>query len=158
MAVAKPREYHEHPQAVVFVVSDVNPGYRLVEAARTHIARFQAEQPERFATLGMTVEEAARVEAGCFLDHVHELDRTNPGYLDALGTTPEAHAAGLLAPGLTIDESVAAGLLRAAEGRYIQGCATREDLVELGHSPEEIDTLLAEQLEDQQVSACASSS
>lgn len=157
MPAASPREYPEPPQPSGLVVSDVASSPRLAQIARARIARFQVAQPERFADLGMTVEEAARVEAGCFLDHVHELDRAIPGHLAALGTTAEAHAAALLEPGLTIGASVAAGLLPAAEGRYLQGCATREDLVELGHSAEEITAILAEQLEDEQASACASS-
>jgi hypothetical protein len=44
--------------------------------------------------------------------------------------------------------------MSAAEGRYLQFRATREDLVELGHSPDEIETIL----EEQRAYACASSS
>jgi hypothetical protein len=157
MAAATSRDYPERTQPLGLVVSDVVPGPRLAAAARSHLARFQADSPEGFSLLGMTAEEAARVEASSFLQHVLALDRALPGYLDALGTTAEAHAQDMLDPGMTVDESVAAGLLGAAEGRYLQGRATREDLLELGCSAEEIEALLAEQAEDEQASACASS-
>lgn len=86
--------------------------------------------------------------------YAEHLQATQPEHFASLGTTREAFATQFAEPGLTIDESVAAGHMSAAEGRYLQFCATREDLIELGHSPEEIDSIL----EDQRSHVCASSS
>jgi hypothetical protein len=79
---------------------------------------------------------------------------TQPEYFAGLGVSVEEFAARFAEPGHTIDESVAAGEMSAAEARYLQLRATREDLVELGYSPEEIEAIL----EDQRAYACASSS
>ena len=86
--------------------------------------------------------------------YAEHLQATQPEHFASLGSTLEELAARFAEPGLTIDESVAAGHMSAAEGRYLQFCATREDLVELGHSPEEIDAIL----DEQRAHACASSS
>jgi hypothetical protein len=86
-----------------------------------------------------------------YAEHLRE---AQPAYFAALGATVEELAARFAEPGLTIDASVAAGQLGAAEGRYLQFRATREDLVALGHPLDEIDAIL----EEQRAHACASSS
>jgi hypothetical protein len=86
--------------------------------------------------------------------YAEHLQATQPEHFATLGSTIEELATQFAEPGLTIDESVAAAYMSAAEGRYLQFCATREDLVELGHSPDEIDVIL----EEQRAHACASSS
>jgi hypothetical protein len=86
--------------------------------------------------------------------YAEHLRAVQPEYFASLGVTVEEFAVQFAAPGLTVDESVAAGHMSAAEARYLQFRATREDLVELGHSPEEIDVIL----EEQRAHACASSS
>jgi hypothetical protein len=86
--------------------------------------------------------------------YAEHLQATQPEFFASLGATVDDFAARFAEPGMTVDESAAAGHISAAEGRYLTFCATREDLVVLGHSPEEIDAVLA----DQQARACASSS
>lgn len=105
-----------------------------------------APASERAAAGGRTIELGRLV--------AEHLRATQPAEFAALGVTVEEYAREFAEPGLTIDESVAAGHMSAAEGRYIQFCATREDLIELGHTPEEIDEIL----EEQRARACASSS
>lgn len=99
-----------------------------------------------------TASSGRTIQLGrAYAEHLLE---TQPEYFATLGVTVEDFAARFAAPGLTIDESVEAGGLSAAEGRYLQFRATREDLVVLGHAPEGIDAILAEQRDH----ACASSS
>lgn len=86
--------------------------------------------------------------------YAEHLLATQPEEFARLGVTVEQYATEFAESGLTIDESVAAGYMSAAEGRFIQFCATREDLIELGHTPEEIEEIL----EEQRQRACASSS
>jgi len=88
-----------------------------------------------------------------FLLYAQEVERGHPEHLSSLGMSAREYAAAMAAPGPTIDESVEAGLMTAEEGRFIQGQATRDDLVLLGYSPDEIRVILA----DQQARACASS-
>ncbi len=88
-----------------------------------------------------------------FLEHARTLAREHPEHLAALGQTAEQYAQEMAEPGLTIEESVAAGWMSAAEGRFIQGNATAEDLIALGHSSAEVEEILL----DQRVRACASS-
>ncbi len=73
-----------------------------------------------------------------FLPYAQKLEREHPEHLRAIGMTAEDYAAALAEPGLTLDESVAAGLMSAEEARFLLGEATREDLVLLGYSPEEM--------------------
>jgi hypothetical protein len=87
------------------------------------------------------------------LDEARRIEREHPAHLAALGMNAEQYARGMMGPSLTIDESIEAGWMSAAEGRYIQGCATLDDLLELGHSREEAHEILL----DQQERACASS-
>lgn len=93
------------------------------------------------------------LQAEHFLPYAREIEREHPEHLSAMGLGAEEYAASMAAPGLTIDESVHAGLLSGAEGRFIKGIASRDDLRELGYSPAEIEGIFAEQ----QVRACASS-
>ncbi len=95
--------------------------------------------------------EALRPEH--FEPYVRQIEGEHPGYLASLGVTAAEYAAGMAEPGLTVEESVAAGLMSAMEGRFLQGCATAEDLAALGCSPEEIDLVL----EQQRARVCASS-
>lgn len=105
----------------------------------------RSRAPETEPESGIRIIELGRAYA----EHLRE---TQPEHFASLGGTVEEVAARFTEPGLTIDESVAAGHMSAAEGRYLQRCATREDLEELGCSLEEIEAILAEQ------QACASSS
>jgi hypothetical protein len=82
------------------------------------------------------------------------LQATQPEYFISLDITVDEFAARFAEAGMTVDESVAAGEISAAEGRYLTFCATREDLAVLGHSLEEIEAIL----EDQRAQACVSSS
>jgi hypothetical protein len=86
--------------------------------------------------------------------YAEHLEATAPEHLASLGITVEELAAELAAPGLTLAESVAAGHMSAAEARFIEFRATREDLIELGYGPLEIDAIL----DEQRAHACASSS
>jgi hypothetical protein len=86
--------------------------------------------------------------------YAEHLQSTEPEYFASRGATVEEFATRFAEPGLSIDESVAAGHMSASEGRYLQFRATREDLVALGHSSEEIDAIL----EEQRAHVCASSS
>lgn len=147
-------EHPEPPALVASDVDDVERSNRVVEAARARAERLQAEAPAHFASLGVTVDEYARVEAKHFLAYARSIEREHPEELAALGMTAEEYAAGMVEPGLTIDASIAAGLMSAAEGHYLQGCATREDLGELGYAPAQIEAILKEQ----RARACVSSS
>ena len=94
---------------------------------------------------GLSREEAAQYAA--------QLEREQPGYAAALGLTVAELAVELAGPGLSVEESVAAGWLSAAEGRAMLGQATPEDLAELGYPADETRAILLRQ-QDQ---ACASS-
>jgi hypothetical protein len=98
--------------------------------------------------------ERAAIEYPYFLEYARRIDRERPGYLASMGMTAEEYAHEMCGPSLTIDESVAAGWMSPAEGRFIDGKATPEDLLELGYSDEEARAILV----DQQERACASSS
>ena len=77
--------------------------------------------------------------------YAEHLRATHPEHFASLNVTADELAERFAASGLTIHEAVAAGEMSAAESRYLQFRATREDLVEFGHSPEEIETILEEQ-------------
>lgn len=77
--------------------------------------------------------------------YAEKLAREDPEHLRSLGMSAEQFAASMSEPGQTIEECVQAGLMSAAECRYIQGCATREDLAELGYSADEIDCIVHDQ-------------
>jgi hypothetical protein len=118
--------------------------------------------PPSFADAGMAapaparwqgVEERSAIELPFFLDHARQIEREHPEHLAALGMTAEEYAHSMSGPSLTIEESVAAGWMSAAEARFIQGKASLDDLLELGHAPAEARTILL----DQQVRACVSS-
>jgi hypothetical protein len=79
------------------------------------------------------------------LEHAQRIAREHPEHLAALGLTAEQYANELAQPGMSVEESVAAGWMSAAEGRFLLGQATLEDLLELGHSPDEARALLAQQ-------------
>jgi hypothetical protein len=98
-------------------------------------------------------DERVAIEYPAFLDHARQIERDHPEHLAALGMTAEDYARSMTGPTLTIEESVAAGWMSAAEGRFILGQATLEDLRELGHGPDEAQAILL----DQQERACASS-
>jgi len=100
-----------------------------------------------------TADDRAAVEHAFYLEHARQIERDHPEHLAALGMTAEEYARSMSGPSLTIDESVAAGWMSAAEGRFIMGQATFDDLLELGHPPDEAQAILL----DQQVRACASS-
>jgi heme oxygenase len=93
------------------------------------------------------------IEFRHYVEHARAIERDHPEHLAALGMTAEQYAQSMSGPSLTIEESVAAGWMSAAEGRFIGGKASLEDLLELGHSPEEAREILA----DQQARACAPS-
>jgi hypothetical protein len=92
------------------------------------------------------------VEQSFFLEHARSVAREHPEHLAALGMSAEEYARSMTGPSMTIDESVAAGWMSAAEGRFILGQSALEDLLELGHSPGEARAILL----DQQERACAS--
>lgn len=94
-----------------------------------------------------------RLRNQAFELYAQALDREHPEHLRALGMSAEAYAEALSAPAQTLEEAVEAGLMSAEEARFIQGQATEEDLVRLGHSPEEVRAIL----EEQRARACASS-
>src|ERR1700722_11398348 len=96
---------------------------------------------------------ASRRDAEHYLPYARAIEREHPEELAALGMTAQGYAAAVGEPGLTIEESVAAGFMSAEEGRYVQGRATREDLIELGYAAAQIEVIL----EDQRARACASS-
>lgn len=83
--------------------------------------------------------------------YAERLAREDPELLRVLGMSAEQYAASILEPGRTVEECVQSGLMSAAECRYMQGCATREDLTELGYSASEVECILEEQ-----ANACAS--
>jgi len=97
--------------------------------------------------------ERGAIESTSYLEHARNIEREHPEHLAALGVSAEEYARTLAGPTLTIDESVTAGWMSAAEGRFILGHATLEDLRELGHTPDEAQAILI----DQQERACASS-
>lgn len=72
------------------------------------------------------------------------LARQNGRLAQALGTSAEdlAHD---WQTSVSLDKAVELGWITAAEQRQIEGRATRADLEELGHSPDEIDAILQEQ-------------
>lgn len=113
--------------------------------------------PPPFADAGpndpIGLDQRAALEYPFFLQHARELEREHPEHLAALGVTAEQYARSMTGPSLTIDESVAAGWMSAAEGRFIQGKATLEDLIDLGHAEHEARAILR----DQQERACVSS-
>ncbi len=77
------------------------------------------------------------------------IERVDPGAAERVGLTD----ADLDAPPLSLQESLDAGWITAAEKRQYEGTATEEDLAEAGYSADEI----REILEEQQDRACASS-
>jgi hypothetical protein len=97
--------------------------------------------------------ERVAIEYPFFLEHARDLAREHPEHLAALEMSAEEYARSMTGPSMTIEESVAAGWMSAAEGRSIRGQATLADLLELGHSLDEARVILA----DQQERACASS-
>jgi hypothetical protein len=118
--------------------------------------------PPAFADAGMPAvpvthrhgaDDRARTEYAFFLEHARQIEREHPEHLDALGMTTEQYARCMSGPSMSIDESVAAGWTSAAEARFIQGRATLDDLLELGHPPVEAHAILL----DQQARACVSS-
>lgn len=95
---------------------------------------------EKLAPLGEPAPEG-----GASLRYAEQIERDHPGYLASLGMTVEQYAHELSQPGMSVEESVAAGWMSAAEGRFLRGQATLDDLLELGHSPEEARALLSQQ-------------
>jgi len=85
--------------------------------------------------------------------YAEQLERDHPGTLASLGMTAEDYARQMASPGTSVATSVAAGWMSPAEGRFLQGEATLDDLLALGHPLDEARELLAEQRER----ACASS-
>jgi hypothetical protein len=96
-----------------------------------------AEPPRSGSTSSLRAEH--------FLPYALDIARQQPGYLASIGMDADAYAASLAQPGLTIEESVEAGEISAAEGRFLQGVATAEDLVELGYSAQDVAVILEEQ-------------
>jgi hypothetical protein len=84
-------------------------------------------------------------DAHARLAYADQIERDHPGYLAALGMTAEQYAHELAQPGMSVEESVAAGWMSAAEGRFLLGQATLDDLLELGHSLDEARAMLAQQ-------------
>jgi len=80
------------------------------------------------------------------------IERADPGTLAKYGITDQS----LDAPGKTLEQAVEAGWIEAAEMRAIQGTASRDDLITLGYTPAEVDTMLDEQRD--RAGACESSS
>jgi hypothetical protein len=105
------------------------------------------------ATLRQGTDDRMRTEHAFFLEHARQIEREHPEHLAVLGMTAEEYARSMSGPSLSIDESVAAGWMSAAEGRFIQGRATLDDLLELGHPSVEARAILL----DQQARACVSS-
>jgi hypothetical protein len=104
-------------------------------------------------TVRYGTEDRSRTEYVFFLELARQIEHEHPEHLTALGMTTEDYALSMSGPSLSIDESVAAGWMSAEEGRFIQGLATLDDLLELGHPPAEARAILL----DQQARACASS-
>ena len=77
--------------------------------------------------------------------YAEQIERDHPEHLASLGMTGEQYAREMAQPGMTIEESVAAGWMSTAEGRFLLGQATLDDLLELGHSPDEARALLLDQ-------------
>lgn len=103
----------------------------------------------------LSQEERDAANLPYFLEYAKKVEREHPEYLEALGQTSEELARGMTEPGKTIPESVEAGWISAAEGRYLLEQATLDDLLELGHSPDAARAILEEQARE---AACASSS
>ena len=101
----------------------------------------------------VSAEERAAIEYPFFLEYARKIEREHPEHLAALGMSAEEYARSMCEPGLTIEESVAAGWISATEGRSILGQATLEDLLELGYTADEAQAILL----DQQDQACAPS-
>jgi hypothetical protein len=99
----------------------------------------------RTVASGEPPPQSTRRIADHFLPYAQRLESEHPGYLALLGTTPAEYASSMADPGRTVEEAVAAGLLSAAEARFIGGCATGQDLIDLGHLPAEIDAILEDQ-------------
>jgi len=99
--------------------------------------------PPELPRLG--TKESHRLEL--LRQYAEKVEREDPGHLRSVGMNAEQYAASMSEPGRTVEECVQAGLMSAAECRYIQGCATREDLTELGYSSSEIECILAEQVD-----------
>lgn len=97
--------------------------------------------PPEFVRVG--TKDSHRLEV--LRQYAEKLEREDPEHLRSVGMSAEQYAASMSEPGRTVEECVQAGLMSAAECRYIQGCATREDLTELGYSPSEIECILVEQ-------------
>jgi|HubBroStandDraft_6_1064221.scaffolds.fasta_scaffold914408_1 hypothetical protein len=100
-----------------------------------------------------SAEQHPEIEFAFWLDHARMLEREHPEHLAALGMTPEEYARLAIEPAMSIEESVASGWMRPAEGRALLGRATFEDLLELRHTPEEAEAILRRQQE----SPCGSS-
>ena len=126
-------------------------GYRVMATAYPTGFHAEARSASPASSTRALSPEALRPEH--FEPYVRQIESEHPGYLASLGVTAAEYAAGMSEPGLTIEESIAAGLMSAMEGRFLQGCATAEDLAALGCSPEEIDLVL----EQQRARVCASS-
>jgi heme oxygenase len=101
--------------------------------------------PFAAAAASSDTDDRAAIELDALLVYARTVEREHPEHLAALGMTAEEYARSMSEPALSIDESVAAGWMSAAEGRCIQGCATLDDLLELGHSEDEARAILADQ-------------
>ncbi len=71
--------------------------------------------------------ERAAIASPSFLAHAQQIEREHPEHLAALGVTAEEYAEGMTGPSLSVEDSVAAGWMSAAEGRFILGQATLAD-------------------------------
>ena len=98
-------------------------------------------------------EERAALNFPYYLADAQKTEREHPELFGALGVTPEQYAHEMTEPGKSLQESVEAGWISAAEARRMQGQATLDDLLEIGYSAEEADAILS----DQRERACASS-
>ena len=67
-----------------------------------------------------------------------KLEHNEPGTLATYGISD----ASLEEPGKTLEQAVEGGWIEAAEMRSIQGNASKEDLIQLGYTPAEIDEML----------------
>ena len=99
--------------------------------------------PLDHSELAMGSKDSDRLDV--LRQYAKRVEREDPEHLKSLGMSAEQYAAALLEPGRTVEECVEEGLMSAAECRYIQGCAAREDLAELGYSHAEIERILEEQ-------------
>ena len=129
--------------------AEINYAYFLKSAHE-----LKRERPGYFALLGTTPEryaQSAEIEYAAYLEQGRMLEREHPEELAALGETPEEYALAMIDRGGSIEEAVARGWMSAAMGHLFAGCATREDLVELGYAPDKIQAIL-----ELQERACAS--